>query len=60
MNQWRRVRSMSPLSYGALQRFVKASPVMVLEKRCLKTTEQKHQRGHEIRPRGTKLALKRP
>jgi len=36
VNQWRRVRSMPPLSYGALQRFVKASQVMVLEKRHTK------------------------
>ena len=36
VNQWRRVRSMDPLSYGALQRFVHDSKVMVLEKRQTK------------------------
>ena len=36
VNQWRRVRSMEPLSYGALQRFVSESTVLVLEKRATK------------------------
>ena len=35
LNQWRRAQQMTPpnISYGCLQRFVKHSPVMVLEKR---------------------------
>jgi hypothetical protein len=35
LNQWRRAQKMTPpnISYGCLQRFVKQSPVMVLEKR---------------------------
>ena len=33
LNQWRRVRTMEPVCYGCLQRFVSHSPVMVLEKR---------------------------
>ena len=36
VNQWRRLRSMGPLSYGALQRFVQESKVMVLERRQTK------------------------
>ena len=35
LNQWRRAKKMTPssISYGCLQRFVKHSPVIVLEKR---------------------------
>ena len=36
VNQWRRARGMDPLSYGALQFFVKHSTVMVMEKRGTK------------------------
>ena len=33
LNQWRRRRTLEPVSYGCLQRFVRSSVVMVLEKR---------------------------
>ena len=33
LNQWRRRRTLEPISYGCLQRFVCSSAVMVLEKR---------------------------
>ena len=33
LNQWRRRGALEPISYGCLQRFVRSSPVMVLEKR---------------------------
>ena len=36
VNQWRRARSLDPLSYGALQFFVKNSSVMHVEKRGTK------------------------
>ena len=36
VNQWRRARGMDPLSYGALQYFVKRSSVMEVEKRGTK------------------------
>ena len=33
LNQWRRRRTLEPISYGCLQRFARSSAVMVLEKR---------------------------
>jgi len=33
LNQWRRRRTLEPISYGCLQRFVRCSAVMVLTKR---------------------------
>jgi len=33
LNQWRRRRTLEPISYGCLQRFVRSSAAMVLEKR---------------------------
>jgi hypothetical protein len=32
LNQWRRRRTLEPISYGCLQRFVDSSAIMVLEK----------------------------
>ena len=42
LNQWRRRRTLEPISYGCLQRFVRCSAVMVLTKRvCDKIIEAK-------------------